>query len=373
MNKLARILRNAISLFATVFLPTRKTVISISSAVNPLSSDCIEIVRIIQTADLGFSIKLVVHVDADNTEIKRTDGTIVVKKGSLKSVFYALTSRLSIVTHGLRDIGPFVNLKTVVFNVWHGAPLKKIGYHSKMTLERKRLKNISRAWDYFVVPSSAWVSLFSEAFALPVGKILPIGYPRYRLDVLSPPRKDERQLVKVTYLPTYRAGISSFEVYNFLRDPEFLRFLEVNEVELTVRLHPVDRVVEKDFLKEFLCQREVSTEEMIAQCDLLVTDCSSVIVDAAAMDIETSLYFPDFAKVEESLGGFYHGFPGEAFRCAGAEHSMDDIISEFLKNGVGNYHFPSELTPRDNFSKIFLTILPDILQKSAVTLTSSQP
>lgn len=40
---------------------------------------------------------------------------------------------IALVTHGLRDIGPFVNLKTVVFNVWHGAPLKKIGYHSKMS------------------------------------------------------------------------------------------------------------------------------------------------------------------------------------------------------------------------------------------------
>lgn len=370
MNKLARIYQNAFSLLATVCLPTRKALISISSAVDPLSSDCIEIVRTIQGADPALPVTLIIHVEAANLHIQRSGRTIIVKKGSMRSIFYALTSRVSIVTHGLRDIGPFVNLKTVVINVWHGAPIKKIGYHSKATLGRERLKNISRAWDYLVVPSAAWVTLFSEAFGLSEERLLSIGYPRYNS---VPPRlaqRGERQFVKVAYLPTYRAGISSFAVYDFLRDPAFIRFLDANEVEFKVRFHPADRACEEGIPAALLCPKEATTEQLIAQCDLLVTDCSSVIVDAAAIGIDTSLYFPDFAQVEECLGGFYHDFPGKDFHDGGAELSMEHIISQFLRSGAGNYYLPPRLIPRRDFSESFLSILPAIQERSAVALPS---
>lgn len=362
MNKFYRHFQNGISLFATIIVPTRKAVISVSSAVDPLSSDCIEVARIIQIADLALPITLVVHVDSDNTHVEHIIGAIVVKKGSLRSIFYALISRLSIVTHGLHDVGPFVNFKTVVFNVWHGAPLKKIGYHSKVTPEQGRLKNINRVWDYLVVPSEAWVTLFSEAFGLSTDKILPIGYPRYNSLGHSKRYKAEKQVAMITYLPTYREGISDFAVYDFIRDPKFLRFLELNEVNFKVRFHPIDRDIEKDIPDDFLYPKHTTTEEMIAQSDLLVTDCSSVIVDAAAMGIETSLYFPDFAHVEKRLGGFYHDFPGELFLSGGASFSMEDIISEFLQSGIGNYNLPLEVIPCDDFRSTFVRMLPVILE-----------
>lgn len=363
MNKISRVFQNAISLLATVFIPTRKAIVSVSSAVDPLSSDCIEVVRILQTADLEFPVLLVVHVDAEDNHINCTGRTVIVKKGSLLSIFYALTSRLSIVTHGFRDIGPFANLKTVVFNVWHGAPLKKIGYHSKAAFQPERLKNISRVWDYLVVPNPAWVTLFSEAFGLESNQILPIGFPRYNSVGLTRIRNVDGQPVKVAYLPTYRAGISSFAVYDFLRDPSFRRFLDVNKVELTVRFHPADRFIEEEISAALLCPRETTTEQMIMQCDLLVSDCSSVIIDAAAIGVATSIYFPDFAHIKEHIGGFYYDFPGESFCRGGVELSMQDIILEFLKNGAGNYNFPSELLPRSDFCSTFLKILPKVLEK----------
>lgn len=118
--------------------------------------------------------------------------------------------------------GQFSNVNNndkIYINLWHGMPIKKIGY----LLEDENLNDIDIAFldgvssntDFIFVTSPFYSSIISSVFNINVKKVLPLGMPR--LDDLFTPKNKKKfdNLINcktsdfnkiLIYLPTYRNG-----------------------------------------------------------------------------------------------------------------------------------------------------------------------
>ncbi len=205
--------------------------------------------------------------------------------------------------------------------LWHGTPLKKMLYdtHEKTVYERNpdqkvvKFKGIAN-WDYLIVDNPSISSYFETCFHIPKTKIVRSGYPRvkYLFDNVDSDQYQAKlkelygfpQDKKIVlYLPTWRDYNYKTEEGEF--DISYLLDLD----KLAEQLGEDYFVVYKDHA--FLSNSELvnypnhdtaETQELLLMADYLITDYSSVMFDAFALDIPVLLYCRDFDRNEEERG-----------------------------------------------------------------------
>ena len=97
-------------------------------------------------------------IKLQDVDIKYT--RFFVKKYSFKWLFLALGAKASVFSHNISDVLFFVIPDVLNVNLWHGRPIKKIGYDS--SVERKWIKDKSELfiplpydeWDYVLAHDS---------------------------------------------------------------------------------------------------------------------------------------------------------------------------------------------------------------------------
>ena len=262
------------------------------------------------------------------------------EKGTLKSAYYLLRSSIYIITHGVRDAGAVFNFRSKIINIWHGAPIKKIGLDSGLSEANLSTISMTKLWDFFVVPSVYWRSQFKRAYGFPENKIVDIGYPRH--EYLNNHRRLKRSSAhyssrkKIIYAPTYRAGIVDGDIFKIFRNAQFESYIKKNNIEFIFKSHPLDGLVE---LSDGVVDGSTRCLEFeLLSCDLLISDCSSVIYDAAVAGVETMLFFPDFEEFREVVGGFYNDFPHSEFLNGNMYRDIFVLLEDY-KNKVGLVDF----------------------------------
>lgn len=211
-------------------------------------------------------------------------------------------------------------LDTAWIQLWHGTPVKRLLFdsHEKYITALNpinksiKFKDIQR-WDYLLVDSPKTIKYFKSAFLISEDKILIHGYPRvkYLLDKKNDTQyrarlKEILGLEKkkvVLYLPTWRDR-------NYRKDENLfdLTYL-LNLTDIKDKLGEDYQIVYKDHAylahngeltsKKY---RTCETQELLLIADILITDYSSVIFDALAIDLPVVLYCNDFQKNEEDRG-----------------------------------------------------------------------
>lgn len=216
-------------------------------------------------------------------------GFEVYMRGMPKAYFLGLRAGASFyVQTNLVDSLPLLNNGgTKMIELWHGIPLKKIGFDDKLTkidngfLARLKLKVfpfLENRHDMMIACSKNDQKNFLSAFSSACVKIT--GYPRN--DYLESMGKGERDILRVLYLPTFRGQIGSkfdlFDDYGF--EPSKLS----KSVFLRIKTHycnsPSDLLKNKiSNIENIEIINEGDAIDLLNDADILITDYSSVFFD----------------------------------------------------------------------------------------------
>jgi CDP-glycerol glycerophosphotransferase len=207
-----------------------------------------------------FNLKKVFWVTSDILLEKELseNGLSVLRKGSLKSIFYHLKAQYHIVDQSENEIDGKFSIGATRIKLWHGIPLKKIGTFKKQSKIKsffyKKIKSIG-FWNdsYILSPSIFTDEIFMKAFEVDKNNIISGGYPRNDVFfndyyVLEKEKIKYKELIEkkykgnkiLFYLPTFRDNYD----FEFLGEGSterlqiFLKFLEKENMTLVVKPHP---------------------------------------------------------------------------------------------------------------------------------------
>lgn len=211
--------------------------------------------------------------------------------------------------------------------LWHGTPLKKMLFDShepEIVTKRnqhkiEKYRDIQR-WDYFVVDSSMAADKFASAFHLPRERMVVSGYPRVKYLLENQQNEKLKQEIRqkiglsaklqnkkiVLYAPTWRD-------YNYGKetaDSDFSYLLDSNKLaeklgdDYLVLIH--DHAYLSSSMQAFgdgcLDVSEYEIQEMLLIADGLVTDYSSIVFDAFAINLPIVILAKDDEKYRQSRG-----------------------------------------------------------------------
>ena len=202
--------------------------------------------------------------------------------------------------------------------LWHGTPIKKMLYDSnegEITSVNPRHKNSKfkdlYRWSYLVTDNKNVNHLFETAFLVPERKILPVGYPRVKYLVDNKDNEEWKIKIKrkagfpldkkiVAYLPTWRD-------YNYgLPDEEQDTSYVIDLDKLKSLLSDSYYIVSKNHVynitESAIDNTKLETQELLLVSDYLISDFSSVVFDAFAIDLPVILYVNDFERYQQSRG-----------------------------------------------------------------------
>lgn len=176
----------------------------------------------------------------------------------------------------------------------HGVALNKTNYYKK---------HINK-YDYVLVSTIKENNMFTQEYGYENDKILKIGLPRYdNLIDLS----NENKFKKILIMPTWRSSLVDLtdeefiksEYYlainNLINNKEFINLIEKNNVEVIIYLHYQMQkfnhtITIKSKNIKLLSREEVIVQRLLQECNLLITDYSSVGVDFAYLNKPVIFY-----------------------------------------------------------------------------------
>lgn len=224
----------------------------------------------------------------DNLKSKKLE---VYRIYSIKSIILGLRARYGIVVQSnLVDLIPFMNnSKTKIIQLWHGIPLKKIGYDDKFTEKYRKNSTLKQTifpflnenYNLIIASSQEDKNNFISSFKNT--KVFVTGYPRNDMLFTTGNNKE----FTITYLPTFRDNIGDkidlFSDYNFDIE-KWNEILCKNKIVLNIKMHPVNKpkneLIEKyKSLNSISFMEEVDVAEILPNTDILITDYSSVFFD----------------------------------------------------------------------------------------------
>lgn len=305
----------------------------------------------------------------------------VVKKNSLVGFYYYLISKYVFFTHGLYP-GAFLNQKHIVVNLWHGMPLKNIGY-----LDSKNSKYIPKSI-YAIATSNYYKDIIAKSFKMNKNKILLSGQPRNDflfLDLEKIKSIIEREFnlksfnKVIAWLPTYRESIIGdirvdglhYEFIPLFNSNDILqldKYLKEKNICLMIKLHPMDSVKRSDFpfmnnikvvdnnLVESL---HISFYSILKYTDALITDYSSVYIDYLLLNRPIGFTISDIKEYNKSRGFVFDDFnedilPGNIIKNQNefyifldsifdSKELITDINLKNLYNEVKNHNFSKNI------------------------------
>jgi len=208
--------------------------------------------------------------------------------------------------------------RTKVIQMWHAlSAVKKFGWQTvgseDGTSERTaKLMRMHKGYDYVISASDVTADHFAEAFRTDRSKVVKLGLPRidYILDVTQGdgryraigamyalhPELAQSEKKIVLYAPTFRKG-SMPDVKGLAEalDPE--------RYQLIVKLHPLYRgETEMPQADNIIYEEGIPTYDLLAAADVVISDYSSLVVEASLADKPMYLYTYDIDDYSRTTG-----------------------------------------------------------------------
>ena len=244
----------------------------------------------------------------------------IIRQGSFK--YYKLLAQVKYIFTDTSLPRAYIKKDGQIFtNTWHGTPLKKMGKYN--IPERHSMGNIQRNLlfsDYLIFPNDYMKEKMLESYNIDTsfeGEILCEGYPRNSVLFDS----ENAQKIKLelgfsdkkvyVYMPTWKAENmgktlkSSLEQMN--QTLAEIDELLTEEQVLLLKLHPLVRAnADVSGFKHIKAFPEgYEPYEVLAACDALVTDYSSVFFDFACSRKKIVLFTPDEDEYDTQRGFYF--------------------------------------------------------------------
>ncbi|SMY02445.1 CDP-glycerol glycerophosphotransferase, TagB/SpsB family [Brevibacterium linens ATCC 9172] len=264
-------------------------------------------------------------------------------------------------------------------NMWHGTPLKKMGYDIENGADGARnvLRNFMSA-DYLVSQNSFMTNeMYLGAYKLANifdGAIIEEGYPRtdsmFASNAGDPARKALRRRGIETdgkkvllYAPTWRGESFYKPNADANRLKATLRTLrerpELQDWVVLLKAHQVifDQLTDDPEFAEFLIPNDVPANEALAMSDMLLTDYSSIFIDYLATGRPIAFHIPDSDSYSSDRGMYLDpsDLPGPTSRTD--QQLVENVVdmvdvdrfkSAFPRESERYSKLASELTVKDD-------------------------
>ncbi len=278
---------------------------------------------------------------AEDLLINKTGGnkSSVVKRSSVLGIYSFMRSKYIVSTHGFYpEIGTSKN--QVHINLWHGMPFKKIG----LAVEEHTGGREDKA-DITIATSETFRKIMADAFGITEDKVFVTGQPCNDALLRNCKALENFGVAKsnfthvIMWMPTYRksvvgdirqdGNVNSFGVVEVIRDhfEELDSLLRRKNYLLVIKPHPMDEICKMAFptsknivaLKnEDLSEKNIELYELLSECDVLLTDYSSVFVDYLITGNPIAFVCDDMDSYADSRGFFFDPprdyMPGELIR-----------------------------------------------------------
>jgi len=314
--------------FATAVM---RTAVGALNMIMPKRQKCVlsgfpdtedSIVELARNLSARGDIETIVLAEDVAASAARFPGISWCRKRSLRGFLHYLTARFVFFTHGVY-LSPKPPQSQVCVNIWHGMPIKRVGYMAGRVPPRSTV---------VIATSPLFSELVGQCFGKPRKEVLVTGLPRNDVLVRSARRACEIkealglagspvQSRLLVWLPTFRRAVRGIvctdgkphESIFGLDDMDigaFETFLRSNNCVCIIKSHPMadeyaDHVV-SNWIRIWrdgdLADHGVSLYEMVGASDLLITDASSVYVDYMILNKPVVMAFPDIEAYRESRG-----------------------------------------------------------------------
>lgn len=233
----------------------------------------------------------------------------------VRGMYLVQTSRLVVVDNAYLPIhvAPHRSATTVV-QVWHAeGALKRFGADATRPLEEPERTFLHRHYDWVVASGEASRTAWSKAFRTPVEHVLPLGSPRtdFFFDAQAMASAKARVLAAhpalagrrmILYAPTFR-GRGRMKRPGGTLDPEQLRAALPESDALVLKGHPnLDPGLVPTTGFDVVVDPGAELNDLLAAADILITDYSSAIFDAALLRRPIVLLVGDLEAYERDPG-----------------------------------------------------------------------
>lgn len=250
-----------------------------------------------------------------------TTNLVIVNKKSVVGLFHYFTANIVFHTHGLYNfLGLISNQKKI--NLWHGMPIKNIGY-----LDNPNSKNVQIS-NYHTATSPFYQDILAKAFGVTDDEVLVLGQTRN--DFLLESKFSIHQLYNdnkaysktILWMPTYRKSIvgdiridgevdGENDFFNEQNLVKINTLLSANNSMCYVKLHPMDfrkvdsfktysniRFIDNSSFED----KGINMYSTFKSIDILLTDFSSIYIDFLLLDRPIGFVFSDYEAFKNSRG-----------------------------------------------------------------------
>lgn len=287
-------------------------------------------------------------VKDENIEIK----TVLDTKESFTSCFkygyYLATSKVVLIDDYIRSVYEIKKRKdNYLIQVWHACGAFKTFGFSRLSKEGcwPQESRSHRTYDYCLTSSKKIAKHYAEAFGMNITSVIPTGVPRtdcffddnYKNEIREkiylahPELKDKKVIL---FAPTFRGSSKkegNYPHYRFDYEKIIKKFGD--EYRIIIKHHPhVNNKLQipekyRDKVLDLSANEELN--DLLFVTDILITDYSSVIFEAALLNIPMLFYAFDLDEYI-SMRGFYYEYlsfvPGKVV------YSMEEILSSLRNN-----------------------------------------
>ena len=270
-----------------------------------------------------------VATNKETYTILKNKGVPVLYRNSILCAKYAANAKAYFLSSGLLDVFWFINKQTLLIQLWHGTPIKKIAFDSptdlKKLINKKKFFNYNyqfNRYDYLIIEDNKYKKIFKSAFKISESKILGLGQARNLIfnennSTLITPIKDRLNISSfqkiILYAPTFRDKMDlNIQLIKTILKEETINFLKLNNYCLIVKLHPFlsSNTEIKDFLQGLGASVKnivdvIDIQELLIISDAIVTDISSFALDYLQYSTNLYKYFPDEKDYIDIRGSFY--------------------------------------------------------------------
>lgn len=176
----------------------------------------------------------------------------------------------------------------------------------------------------------------------------------YELPRLFTKDKEIKSNYKILYAPTFRDDNSIDCDWDYLNSE-----LKKRNIIIDVKLHPFDKTFSKklEFLTSFNIVKTLDIYEIIHDYDLLISDYSSIFIDAIYLNVPVVLYAFDFYEYISKSRELYVDFDliESALSVARSPSELINIIDsqEFKDGNILRKYFWGEESLKDCNSMLF--------------------
>ncbi|MCO7124317.1 CDP-glycerol glycerophosphotransferase family protein [Sporolactobacillus shoreicorticis] len=253
----------------------------------------------------------------------------------------------------------------------------------------------TRRSNYFICSSHQEAVIKNNDWGIPKEKLIVTGMPRYDALYMKRSQGPSRTIL---YMPTWREWLNADQIFfescfykqvtQLLNDRALADVLKQHRYQLKVMLHPFLHSVFKTFKQNnnhlddiIFCQPDQSIQDLIVECDLLITDYSSVSWDFYYLNKPVLFFQFDQAEYLEKRGAYLDFskelFGDVVFLSDEVAKKLDrilslDRLSDYYKNQVSQKnHF--DFYDHKNCLRIVQHTLPGYQESERLIAATRQP